>query len=59
MAKEYRGRCNYRVGILTNSSGSSTSRIEIARWLMNQVELDMEERKWMGKMPAISRYNAG
>lgn len=59
----------YRVGNLTNGdrkgvakagyvgSGSwkfRTSRVEIARWVMSQAELEAEERKWVEKMPAIS-----
>ena len=32
----------------------STSRVEIARWLVEQAELDSEERKWLLKMPALS-----
>lgn len=59
----------YRVGHLTNGGGKgvakagyvgdgkwgmSTSRVEIARWLVEQAELEVGKRKWVGKMPALS-----
>jgi hypothetical protein len=59
----------YRVGNLTNGDGMGvanagyvgdsawrfrTSRVDIAKWIVTQMELDEAERKWVGKMPAIS-----
>jgi hypothetical protein len=59
----------YRVGHLTDTKGKgvategwagderwklSTSGIDIARWLVQQVECEEGERKWVGLMPALA-----
>ncbi|KAE9376421.1 hypothetical protein N431DRAFT_400597 [Stipitochalara longipes BDJ] len=59
----------YRVGVLTDTEGKgyatagwvgderwklSTSRGDIARWLIREVECDEDQRKWVGLMPALS-----
>lgn len=44
-----------KAGYVGDSSWKmSTSRVEIARWLVEQTELDSEEKKWLKKMPALS-----
>jgi hypothetical protein len=58
----------YRVGRLTETAGKgvaiatwigdskwklSTSRIDIAKWLIQEVECDEEQRKWPGLIPAL------
>ena len=59
----------YRVGALTDTAGKgvatagwvgdkrwklSTSRIDIARWLIQQVECEEGKREWVGLMPALA-----
>jgi hypothetical protein len=59
----------YRVGNLTDTVGKgfasagwigderwklSTSRSDIARWLIREVECEESQRKWVGLMPALS-----
>ena len=59
----------YRVGRLAETAGKgvaiatwigdskwklSTSRIDIAKWLIQEVECDEERRKWVGLIPALS-----
>lgn len=59
----------YRVGNLTDTKGKgfatagwigderwklSTSRSDIARWLIREVDCDEDQRKWVGLMPALS-----
>lgn len=49
------GKGEGKVGYVGDSSWEmSTSRVEIARWLVSQAVSEMEDRKWVEKMPAMS-----